>query len=337
MQSNNQHNSSSEVLLHQVKVLQRRFYVIVALFVGLGLLNVAFLLIVQFRLWQPPGTNQASLAQLDIRPVIKKDYQVSITSFYNNAAVSEVAYQLELKRQSISTKGTSNCYTPEVPPLQNGCSFVIRPYAAGIASKKSQLLQLRIDGTMGSQDKVVFDLKNTDNNEIETNIGTIDGRFEEKSVVLPASLEPNQQLLVRLWPARGSEVTIREIIVESLSFDRLQPITLELPVTYPSSQLTIYLDRNKNGQLDDKDLLWNCVNGFPGVQSVGLTDSRTITLVRDDRCVKNSAPSTWATDKGMNVLAPYYWLAVVEGSNGNKTILPFEVTKDKNNFVLKQP
>lgn len=329
-------HDSHEHLVHQVKTLHRRFYIIAALFVALGLLNVAFLLNVQYRLWQPQNSRETSVAQLDIKPVIKKDYQVSLTSFYNNAAISEVAYQLELKKQSISTRGTTNCSTPEVPPVQNGCGFVIRPYAAGIPNKKSRLLKLQVVAQMGGQDKIAFDLKNTDSNEIETAVGTIEGRYQNRSIRLPDQLKANQQIFVRLWPAKGSEVTIKEIIVESLNYDQLQPVDLELPQAYSQGRLQLYLDINNDKRLDSNDVLWTCANGFPGVQDINLTGSAKISLVRDDSCIGGQLPEQWQNDNGKNALPPYNWLAVILDKDNQKTVFSFEVTKEKNTFVINK-
>lgn len=324
-----------DILEHQLQVLKRRFIIIAGLFVGLGMLNVAFLILVQFNQFKPQSAQQVGLNQLEIKPLIRKDYQTSIKTFYNNAAISEVAYQLELKRQSISTVGTTNCFTPEVPSPQNGCSFVVRPYASGIRNKASFLSKMVFNVQMGSQDKIAVDIRNTDKNEVEKSLGVIEGRSAVREIKLPAQLEANQQLYIRLWPVRGSNVTLNEILIDYLSSERFEAVELVLPKAFPTKQATVYMDYNNNKAFDPLlDQIWNCTNGFAGVETVVLGNETSLKLKRTDSCMKSVVPTSWGTDGGASALPPYNWLLLLQDTANQTTVFPFEVERGKNSYQL---
>jgi hypothetical protein len=268
----------------------------------------------------------------------KGDYTASINSFYNNIAITGLGYQLELKKNSVSTKGTTNCYTPTPPPIANGCGFEIRPYAASIPIEGTRLLNIIFDAKIGQNDKIVVDLKDSNTGEITSNLGKIEGRFKELATRLPPNFKKNEQILIRLWPESGSEITVNEIFFEYLDINKLQ--TAELKLTpedtkkYTGKKSEIYLDTDKNGSFDkNTDILWNCKDGFSGVKPTTIKEDGLIKLERDDSCIKDNLPSGWKTDGGYSTLNPYYWLLVINDDSSNKTY-PFQVVKDKTNYDL---
>jgi hypothetical protein len=290
-----------------------------------------------------PSVEQAAgnVSQLEVKPVIKKDYQVSISSFYNNTAISEVGFQIDLKKQSISTKNTKNCFTPTVPSIKNGCGFVVRPYAAGITPEGTYLHQILFKAKLRATDKIAVDIKDSEKNEITRSLGVIEGKSPVLGIKIPNTLKQNEQILVRLWPQTDGEVSIEEIFIENFTYAKLQPAKLSLPeVTAESSKgkkLNVYLDSDKNGKLDlNIDKLWNCADGFAGIKQVTIEDPKNITLSRDENCIEVSKwPESWRTDSAENAIQPYNWLAVVESENGKKESYPFEVTSDVKEYNLK--
>lgn len=331
-------NPHVEKIDAQLNLLNARFTLITRLFYGLVLINIVVVSLVQYNNYRSANVNIVSTngTQLAIKAVIKKDYQLSINSFYNNSAISEVAFQLELKKQSVSTNGTTNCFTPDVPPLQNGCSFVVRPYAAGITRQGTILNRLIFSANMNSGDKFVIDIKDTDKNEITSNLGIIRGRDSIRSIDLPARLSAKEQVLVRFWPQRGSVMTVNEILVEYFNIEQLQPVTLNLPKAYPGAVLKIYQDYDLNGVFDaEADRLWNCNRSFAGVLDTVLNSDTHIKLLRDDGCMTQDIPSKWISDKGVDALPPYKWIGVVFQNNKVVDNFPFELNKGENSIDLK--
>jgi hypothetical protein len=327
-------------LEQQFKTLQFRFNIVVMIFVLLIFANLGIFGYIKYSLYQTKSTsNKSEITQLPIPNSEKKNYTTSITSFYNNSSVSEVGYQLELKKQSISTKNTTNCFTSEVPPVKNGCGFVLRPYASGIQPVGSYLHKLIIKGKIGPSDKIAIDIKDSEKNEITQPLGFIESKQTELSIILPSSLKQNEQILLRLWPEKGSEITLGEIYIESFDLNKIQETNLILPIDlvskYQGKNVNIYLDSDKNGKLDPSvDKKWDCVNGFPGVQPVSVAES-TIKLVRNESCVTRGYPQEWKKDEGKLSLPTYHWLATVDQPENKFDVYPFETIYGVNKYEIK--
>ncbi|MBC7472319.1 MAG: hypothetical protein H7196_03625 [candidate division SR1 bacterium] len=332
-----------DIVQDEIKGLQNRFKLMSLILVTIVVVNIIVLGFLQYKEYQSKNLVLASdskLVQLPVIPNINQDYSTSITSFYNNSAVSEIGYQLELKKQSISSKNTTNCFTPEIPPILNGCGFIVRPFATGIPAQGTYLHKIVFNAKMGAEDKLAIDIRDNEKNEIVKSIGQIEGKSAEYSVILPNTLATNEQILVRLWPKKESEITIDEIKIESFNIAKLQETKLTLSVDlvskYKDSKMQIYIDSDQNGLFDPQiDILWNCVNGFPGVEPTTIDNTGSINLVRNDICVTKNAPASWRTDKKANALPAYHWLAVIALDNKNLDIYPFKVVYGTKEYELK--
>ena len=316
----------------------RLIMLLLATLILIGTLNLGFLYY-KSQTNNPFNETTKTLATAINKPTFNKPYQVNINSFYENAAISEVAYQLELKKQSISTNNTTNCSTPEIPPIANGCSFVIRPYASKIQVAGSYLLNLIFDAKLNPDDKIAVDLKDTDKNELTTSLGTIRGKDSRLIISLPPQLKPSEQLFVRLWPQKGSVVTINEISIEHLEYTQLQPVKLKLsPDTIKNNQdkkLSVYLDPINSGKYDkNTSLLWNCNHNFPGVQPITINQNNEYLILRDDSCVQNNILPEWKKDNFENSLAAFSYLAILDLGLPTQQVFNFEVIPSQNEYQL---
>jgi hypothetical protein len=333
--------NSVDILQHEVQKLKHRFKILTLILVLFVVANVIFIIFLQYSdLRARTNAQDSQPTQLAITPPIKKDYNVSITSFYNNSAVSEVGYQLELKKQSISTRNTTNCYTDEAPPIINGCGFIVRPFASGIPTQGTYLHRMTFASQMGSSDQIAIDIRDNEKNEIVSSVGVIQGKDSTYSVKLPSNLKTNEQVLVRLWPKRGSEVTVTEVLIEYFDITKLQETKLviadDLKTKYLGKKMSIYLDSDKNGLFDPEiDLLWKCIDGFPGVKPVIVDGKSPISLIRADECVQKNNPTSWKTDKGILSLPVYHWLAIVGLDDNKSDIYPFETSNGVTEYELK--
>lgn len=326
----------------RVRGLQQSMRLTVIILSALVIANIGFFAFIQYSYINKETSDKSAepkAKQLSQEPVVKKNYQMIITSFFNNTAISEVGYQLELKRQSISSKNTTNCFTPSPPPLKNGCGFVVRPYASGIPNQGTYLLNMILQANIGNNDKIVVDIRDSERDQNISSLDDIEGKSKELFIPLPPTLNQNEQLLLRLWPQQGSEITITEIVLEYLELAKLQPVKLNFPQNlipeYANKKVKIYMDKDKNGLFDDSiDVLWNCVVDFAGVKQSTIDSTGKVELTRDDSCVKKGAPTSWKTDKGLQALAPYQWLAVVEIDNSTSDIYPFEVVNGISEYDL---
>lgn len=332
-----------DTLQKDIKGLQYRFKLMSIVLIAIVVINTAVLGFLQYKEYQSKSAisaNENKSVQLPVIPNINQDFSTSITSFYNNSAVSEIGYQLELKKQSISSKNTTNCFTPEVPPILNGCGFIVRPFATGIPAQGTYLHKIVFGAKMGAEDKLAIDIRDNEKNEIVKSIGQIEGKNAEYSVILPSTLATNEQILIRLWPKKDSEITVNEVKIESFNIAKLQETKLTLSADliskHKDSKMQIYLDSDKNGLYDPQiDTLWNCPNGFPGVESATIDNTGVINLVRNDICVTKNAPANWKTDKKANTLPAYYWLAVIGTDDKNLDAYPFEVIYGTKEYELK--
>lgn len=268
-----------------------------------------------------------------------KDYQTITSTFYNDNSVSQIGYMLEIKKESLSTINTTNCFTPEVPPIENGCGFNFRPYATGISNVGTRLLSITFEAQMGNEDLIALDVINTEQNKIVSSLERIMGKDQIYSAKLPYSLAPNEQILVRLWPKRESSVTVSRIYVDYLDKKKLQNISLELSSELFSkvnnSTMNIYLDTNKNQKFDqDIDLLWICNEQFPGVQQNKIS-SQKIQLKRDDSCLDRESREIYGADDYTLALGPYLWLAVFKTENNSTISSPFEIITTQDTYQLQ--
>ena len=273
------------------------------------------------------------------KPVVNKPYQININTFYENAAISEVAYQLELKKRSISTAGTTNCATSEIPPIVNGCNFTIRPFASQVSLNGSYLLNLIFQAKINPEDRIAVDIKDTEKNELSGNLGVITGKDSQFSITLPSQLKASEQIFVRLWPKKDSAITISEIAIEYLQYSFLQPVKLKLPddilVNNQGKKLSIYLDLNKSGKYNkDTSILWNCNHDFPGVKPIILDSQKIYSLLREDSCIQNNYPPEWKKDNFENSLSGYNYLAILNPDTPKQQVFSFEVIPNQAEYQL---
>jgi hypothetical protein len=330
-------------LEQEANSLRFKFRVVFIILTILAIINIGFFLpgqltSIQKQLTQNNVTTSTTNDQ-KTNLISKSDFQANINSFYGNTAISEIGYQLDLKKQSISTRNTTNCFTPTVPSIKNGCGFEIRPYAATIPLQGTKLLNIIFKAQIGQNDKIALDIKNSETGEITSSLGLIEGKFKELSLKLPGSLNQNEQILVRLWPQSGSEMTVDSIIIEYLDITKLQPIELKLSLEdtkkYVGKNVNIYRDKDKNGLFEKStDLLWNCRDNFPGVKPAVIKEDGIIKLERDDECIKDNIPSTWKSDSGTNSLAPYYWIAVIKTDEDKNDTFAFQTIKGKEQYEI---
>lgn len=325
------------------KSLRLKFRAVFVILLFLAIVNIGQLFSGQYNYIQKQlidsTTEKSNTSDSKPKLITSGDYKTAINSFYNNTAISQIGYQLDLKANSISTKGTTNCFTPTPPPAKNGCGFEIRPYATSIPTQGVKLLNIIFKGKVDQNDKIILDIKNSETSEITSSLNTIEGRFKELSAKLPSNLKQNEQILVRLWPNSGSEITVEEIIFEYLDINKLQPIELKLTTEdvkkYLGKKMNIYLDIDKNGLFDKSvDLLWSCLEGFSGIKDISIRDNESIQLERDESCVKENVPSNWKNDSGSSALSPYHWLAVINIDEKTNKSFAFQVSKDNNTYNL---
>jgi hypothetical protein len=330
--------NETQLIQKQLQGLRRKFHILAWINVVIIVSIVIGVILVRNKVFDNSKTTQTpTLTKIETKTPIINEFQTNITSFYNNSAISEVGYQLELKKQNISTHKTTNCFTTEVPPLQNGCGFVVRPYATSIPAEDSFLRNIVFNATMGGEDKIVVDIRNSEKNEITKTVGIIQGNSSDLSLQLPSKLGADEQILVRLWPQKDSEITINEVAFEHLNSTKLQPVNLkldeELSQKLSGKTFEIYIDNNKDGTLDkDIDQLWNCVDGFPGVKA-GIISGNQITLQRNDIC--KTPISAYRNDKGVNALPSFYWLLVVDSQLSDPQVFPFKVQKGVTDYDLQ--
>jgi hypothetical protein len=331
-------------LEQEANSLRLKFRIIFVILTLLAIINIGFFLPNQITSIQKQFTENKVTTSTTTDPIVnlisKSDFQASIDSFYGNTAISEIGYQLDIKKQSVSTKNTTNCFTPIVPPINNGCGFEIRPYATTIPTQGTKLLNLIFKAQIGQNDKIALDIKNSETGEITSSLGVIEGKFKELSSKIPNSLAQNEQILVRLWPQSGSEITVESVIIEYLDITKLQPVKLKLnpedAKKYLGKSLNIYLDKDKNSIFEKStDLLWECRNNFPGAKSMIIKEDGIIKLERDSECVNDNIPNAWKSDSGNNSLAPYYWLAVIKVDETKNDTFAFQISKDKEQYELK--
>lgn len=328
----------------EAKSLRFKFQIVIVILIIIGIANITPFFTNQFSNFQKQLTDnsvtQNNVGDNKIKPVSNGDFQTGINSFFNNTAVSQIGFQLELKKNSISTKGTTNCNTPTPPPIKNGCSFEIRPFATSIPYEGSKLLNILFKGKIGSADKIALNLKDSESGEITANIGNIEGQFKELSQKLPTTFKKTEQILVNLWPQAGSELTVEEVIFEYINYNKLQPVELKLnsenAKKYSGKDVEIYLDVDKNSLLDKtSDTLVSCKENYPGIKPTTVKEDGTVKLERDDSCIKENLPPSWKTDSGSGALSPYYYLGVIKTENSKFVSFPIKVTKDKLNYEIE--
>jgi hypothetical protein len=331
-------------LEQEANSLRSKFRIVFVILTILAFINIGFFLPGQLNSIQKQLTQNNVTTSTTTDPKIsyisKSDFQANINSFYGNTAISEIGYQLDLKKQSLSTRNTSNCFASTIPAIKNGCGFEIRPYATTIPKQGTKLLNLIFKAQMGQNDKIALDIKNSETGEITSSLGIIEGKLKELSLKLSGSLAQNEQILVRLWPQSGSEITVDSIIIEYLDVTKLQPVELKLnpedAKKYSGKNLNIYLDVDKDGFLDkSNDLLWDCRNNFPGIKPMIINQDGAIKLERNGECVKENIPNNWKSDSGNNSLAPYYWIAVIKIDELKNDTFAFQTEKGKEQYELK--
>jgi hypothetical protein len=323
--------------------LRNKFRLIMVILVVLMVINIGYFIPNQITSIQKQFTQNIVTTSTTSEPktnIITNNYsQANINTFYDNSAISQIGFQLDLKKQSVSTKDAINCFTATVPSIANGCGFEIRPFASTIPAIGTRLINIVFKAAMGQDDKIVLDLKNSETGEIISNLGTIEGKFKELSLKLPNTLSQKEQILVRLWPRSGSEITINNISIEYLDIAKLKPVELKLTQEdvkkYVGKSLSVYLDVDKNAILEKSiDQQWICKGNFPGVKPLIIKEDGVIKLERDDECIKENIPSSWKFDLGLNALPLYHWLAVIKVDESKNDVLAFQTSNEKEQYEI---
>ena len=258
-----------------------------------------------------------------------------IYTFHNNSAILDYGFKVDIKPNTIANLDDPNCQTPVVPPTINGCGFAldlqkINLPAGGVLYR---YITLETEAMSGDQ-KIQIDLKDYEKGEIIQNIGIVNAQPNSKKIFLPASIPSSQSLYFRFWTSKGV-VKIKKILIDYLSIQNLKPVEIRLESTLQGKKTaSIFQDLDEDGKYTaNKDRIWECSSGFPGVAPIDLQNKKIIELVRDDSCMTEPKPESWKNDLGLAVLPPGKWLLVVD----DKNFTTFEVkpVETKQSFDLK--
>jgi hypothetical protein len=255
-----------------------------------------------------------------------------VRDFAGNSALGDVGFQLEIQKNLIKTKGSQNCKTSILPPMENGCHFLLIPGSLGIPSKGMLYQSVGIDGDLAEGDKIQIDIKNYDKETLQT-IATITSANITQDFKLPENIPSSSGILFRLW-AKNQDITIRQINLKYFSVDDLKQVsgTLKGDLAKLDETPKVYQDSDQNGKFDgNTDKAWLCRPNFPGAKFV-LGQGEKFNLEPDDGCFTDVKPDCWYKAKTNKCVLPSgKWLLVWE----DKQIeIPFEVKGDNDTLSL---
>ncbi len=257
-----------------------------------------------------------------------------LDNFQNHSSLIEFGGKIEIGKNKIKTINHTNCKTPILPPIENGCYFVISPNNINIPDKGLIFKNIIFDAQLSGDSQIEIELKNYNSGKITSKIGTIKSTTVDKKLILPENISKSEGLFITLWQ-KSSEIIINKIIFEYLSTDMLIPVSGKIQNWKQDKNLlaNIILDNNENKKYDLKiDQNWNCRNSFPGVKSIEIDIDGGFVIKRDDQCYIGYKPDSWFTDNNKNSLPPGMWLLHIPDIN---TSYSFEIKNGETQKVLE--
>jgi len=257
----------------------------------------------------------------------------TLRDFAGNTALADIGFQLSVAKNDIKTKGSPNCKTPILPPMENGCHFLLIPSALGVPSRGAIYRSVGIDATIAEGDKIEVDIKNYEKDQIQT-IATINSTNITQDFTLPENIPTNSGILFRLW-AKNQEITIKQINIRYFSVEDLKQVagTLDGDLAKIEESPKIYYDVNQNGKFDkDTDTLWVCRPNFPGVKMNVSADGKFV-VEPDDGCFVDVKPDCWYKTKVNKCALPNgKWLIAYDTK---PIVIPFEIKDNTDSLSLK--
>ena len=255
-----------------------------------------------------------------------------VRDFAGNSALADVGFQLEIQKNLIKTKGSQNCKTPILPPMENGCHFLLIPSSLGIPNKGMLYRSFSLEGDLAEGDKIQVEIKDYDKDKVQT-ISTITSVNINQDFDLPENIPSSSGILFRLW-AKNQDITVRQINLKYFSVDDLRQVSGNLMGDLASIEETpkVYLDSDQNGKFDkDTDKAWTCRTSFPGARFV-LGEGDKFSIEPDDSCFNDVKPDCWYKAKTNKCVLPTgKWLLVY---NAKKIAIQFEVKGDNESLQL---
>ncbi len=256
-----------------------------------------------------------------------------VREFAGNNALADIGFQLSVAKNEIKTKGSPNCKTPILPPMENGCHFLLIPSALGVPNRGTIYRSLGVDATLAEGDKIEISIKNYEKDQIQT-ITTINSTNITQDFTLPENIPTNSGILFRLW-AKNQDISIRQINVRYFSVDDLKQVagTLDGDLAKIEEVPKIYYDANQNGKLDkDTDLDWACRPNFPGAKMNIASDGKFV-IEPDDGCFVDVKPDCWYKTKVNKCALPNgKWLVAYESK---PIVIPFEIEDNVEDLSLE--
>ncbi len=275
---------------------------------------VNILLLVSFNLpIKPPEASQNIQSKITSpsKNISIDQNQKDIYQFTNNPAVADIGFILDVQKGSISTHNTTNCSTPILPPVNNGCYFSVLPYSLEIPTKGTIFQTLKLSGEITKDAEIQVNLKDYDKGELKEKILTITKDSLDKPLILPEVISSKMGLYFTLWSKTG-EVSVSRIVLDFANIDSLKQVTGKISPedTQKMQNSTIFTDLNDNQKLDIDDKPWKSRSFFTGIKPVNPDQSGSFVLSRDENGYTGTKPNSWSGDENKKSLPAGKWLLV---------------------------
>jgi hypothetical protein len=282
--------------------------------------------------FQATATNQ-TLSTVSSLPVNSEPGLRIITNFTTNQGVIDIGYSLDVQKEVIKMKNTSNCKTPGVPPLQNGCNVTILPGALGIPARGTIYKNIQFEGKIPKDSKIKMDIKDFETGEVGQDLGSFGPEKLGKNIPIPSNISNTQGIYLRLWTL-GGEISITKVAIEYYNVEQVKPVSGKInpELLKDITSFKIWEDKDQNRLWDPKnDVEWTCRPNFPGVLPLEFGVNGNFVATRDDACFTDIKPDKWYIDKGTNVLPNGMWLIV---SQDPQIAVSFEVKASNEKVIL---
>jgi hypothetical protein len=306
---------------------------ILLVFVVLGIQSYLILTGTNNINFQASANNQV-LETVTSLPVNSEPGLRIITNFTTNKGVIDIGYSLDVQKEIIKMKNTSNCKTPNIPPLQNGCNVTVLPSALGIPARGTIFKNIQFEGSIPKDSKIKMDIKDFEQGDLTQDLGSFGQEKIGKPLDIPANIGGTQGIYLRLWTL-GGEISITKIAIEYYNVDQLKPVSGKInpELLQDVKSFVVWEDKDQNRLWDPKiDVIWNCRPNFSGVLPLEVGANGNFVMQRDDICFTDVKPDKWYVDKGINVLPNGRWLLV---SQEPEIVIPFEVLNKTDKTVME--
>jgi len=324
-----------EQATHKVELKYKKFMIgVLSLFLVLILLNLYTVFSLNLTIRNTPVSSTDSTTKTpNLQEFKTPEAGLKIVrEFAGSSALADVGFQLDIQKNQIKTKGSQNCKTNIIPPIENGCQFLLIPASLGIPSKGMIFKSISVETNLSPEDKIQVDLKNYDKDKIE-NIGTIDSDNQTKPISLPENIPSSSGILFRLW-AKKQDITIKSISLRYFAVEDLKQVsgTLAGDLSKISGNGKIYFDYDSNSKFDKNiDKIWSCRPNFPGAIFT-IKDSDKFSIEPDDGCFTDVKPDCWYKSKVDKCALPAgKWLLVLDDKDIS---MPFEVKDNTSTLKL---